>query len=384
MAKRVVMLAVAGAGKTYHICNAIDPSKKNLILAYTHENVRIINKELMVAFGKIPQLTSVMTFSAFLNRLLLRPYEPSILRYFGRTGFTSKGITTINPPPQQIKVPSMTGTRYVSNPKYKKKDSFDHYIDPHGQYYCDNLSELIMEVKEDKTKLIKKAGLILNSFFDQIMIDEFQDYRENDFDLIMELSKYLDNALYVGDFYQHSVSATNNSGRPFTINNKKTGKKFLTYDEYKALLSTKKFDVDETTLNKSRRCSKQVCELVREKLKIEIYSHDDHESRIIWVSVNPEDVLDDDSILKLVSKNAKKYSFNSKNWSYSKGGTVDKACVILTKNLEHFPDTNFPCDSMAPSTLNELYVALTRTRGDLYIMTDSIFSLVRERYLFPD
>lgn len=338
----------------------------------------------MVAFGKIPQLTSVMTFSAFLNRLLLRPYEPSILRYFGRTGFTSKGITTINPPPQQIKVPSMTGTRYVSNPKYKKKDCFDHYIDPHGQYYCDNLSELIMEVKEDKTKLIKKAGLILNSFFDQIMIDEFQDYRENDFDLIMELSKYLDNALYVGDFYQNSVSATNNSGRPFTINNKKTGKKFLTYDEYKALLSTKKFDVDETTLNKSRRCSKQVCELVREKLKIEIYSHDDHESRIIWVSVNPEDVLDDDSILKLVSKNAKKYSFNSKNWSYSKGGTVDKACVILTKNLEHFPDTNFSCDNMAPSTLNELYVALTRARGDLYIMTDSIFSLVRERYLFPD
>ena len=379
MANRVVMLAVAGAGKTHHICNAIDPCKKNLILAYTHENVRIINKELASAFGEIPQLTSVMTFSAFLNRLLLRPYEPSILRYFGRTDFTSKGITTIDPPPQQIKVRTKTGVRFVSNPKYKKKDCFDHYVDSRSQYYCDNLSELIMEVREDKTKLIKKAGLALNSFFDQIMIDEFQDYRENDFDLIMELSKYLDNALYVGDFYQHSVSATNNSGRPFVIN-----KKHLSYCDYKALLSAKKFDIDEVTLKKSRRCSKQVCALVREKLRINIFSHDDHESRIIWVSTNPEMVLDDDSIIKLVNKNSKMYSFSSKNWSYSKGGTVDKACVILTKNLEQFPETNFSCDSMAPSTLNELYVALTRTRGDLYIMTDSIFSSIKERYVIAD
>lgn len=38
MAKRVI-LAVAGAGKTYHICHEIDPTKRNLILAFTHENI---------------------------------------------------------------------------------------------------------------------------------------------------------------------------------------------------------------------------------------------------------------------------------------------------------------------------------------------------------
>ena len=39
-----VMLAVAGAGKTYHICHAIDKEKRNLILAYTHENIDNIEK----------------------------------------------------------------------------------------------------------------------------------------------------------------------------------------------------------------------------------------------------------------------------------------------------------------------------------------------------
>ena len=38
MGKRVI-LAVAGAGKTYHICHNINPDKKNLILAFTHENI---------------------------------------------------------------------------------------------------------------------------------------------------------------------------------------------------------------------------------------------------------------------------------------------------------------------------------------------------------
>jgi len=61
-------LAVAGAGKTYHICNSINTDKKNLILAYTHENVGNINKELIDAHGSIPELTSVMTFDSFVYR----------------------------------------------------------------------------------------------------------------------------------------------------------------------------------------------------------------------------------------------------------------------------------------------------------------------------
>ncbi len=76
MGKRVI-LAVAGAGKTYHICHNINPDKKNLILAFTHENIYNITKELTKSFGSIPAKTTICTFHSFVYRLLIRPYEPT-------------------------------------------------------------------------------------------------------------------------------------------------------------------------------------------------------------------------------------------------------------------------------------------------------------------
>ena len=55
MAKKVI-LAVAGAGKTYHICHNFDENKRNLILAFTHENINNINRELFDAHGRIPKI----------------------------------------------------------------------------------------------------------------------------------------------------------------------------------------------------------------------------------------------------------------------------------------------------------------------------------------
>lgn len=36
MGKRVI-LAVAGSGKTYHVCQKIDENRRNIIIAYTNE-----------------------------------------------------------------------------------------------------------------------------------------------------------------------------------------------------------------------------------------------------------------------------------------------------------------------------------------------------------
>lgn len=102
MAKRVI-LAVAGAGKTYHICHEIDPQKRNLILAFTHENIHNIQKELYDAYKCMPELTTVATFDSFVYHELILPYEPSIGEHFGQPGFVSCGICMIDPPPQRIK-----------------------------------------------------------------------------------------------------------------------------------------------------------------------------------------------------------------------------------------------------------------------------------------
>ena len=372
MAKRVI-LAVAGAGKTYYICHEIDPTKRNLILAFTHENIHNIQKELCDAHGYVPELTTVSTFDAFVYHQLILPYEPSIAEHFRYPKFVSRGICTTDPPTKTIKNAKGKSTK---NPRYKSKDKLEHYVTMKQQYYCANLSELVLQVKKKRESLIKRVATRLNLFYDCVLIDEFQDFREYDYELIMGLAKQLNDVVLVGDYHQHSVSATNNSGKPFK--NKSTD---VSYDAFVAELKKSGFEVDTTTLDKSRRCSAEICDYVSKKLHINIASSGDHCGAVIWINDNPISILEDDRIVKLLFRDAGKYSFPALNWSYSKGDTVDSACVILTDDLSSLDSNKFNPNNVKLSTLNKLYVAMTRSRGDLYLMKASVFKAVKLPYI---
>ncbi len=372
MAKKVI-LAVAGAGKTYHICHKIDPTKKNLVLAYTHENIHNIQKELCDAYECVPELTTVMTFDAFVYHNLILPYEPSIASHFSVPRFTSRGICLTDPPPQRIK--DKNG-EMVYNPLYRKKDTLTHYVTKKHQYYCATLSELALQVKKGRDSLIKRAAIRLNMFYDSVMIDEFQDFREFDYELIIKLAKHLNNVLLVGDYYQHSVSARNNTGKPF-----KTPKGDVPYANFIESVLKAGFEIDTTTLSTSRRCSADVCNYVRSKLGIDITSTGDNKGQVIWADNIANEVLSNDQITKLVYSEATRYSFSALNWSYSKGDTVDCACVILTKDFEKLAEDNFSIKEISISTLNKLYVAMTRSRGDLYLIKSSTFKRLQDTYV---
>lgn len=372
MDKRII-LAVAGAGKTYHICHSIDPSKKNLILAYTNENIHNIRKELCDAYKSVPELTTVMTFDSFVYRHLICPYEPSIAEHFYCPTFVSSGICTIDPPPMQIK--NAIGKR-VTNYKYVKKEKLGHYVTNQGKYYCATLSELVLQVKKGRDSLVKRAAVRLNLFYDYLLIDEFQDFREHDYELIMALAKNLNSVLLVGDYYQHSVSAKNNTGKPFKKRDGDVG-----YSEFISELQSSGFNVDTTTLDKSRRCSAEICDYVSKKLGINISSCNKHKGSIIWADDFATEILENKQIVKLVFREADKYSFSSLNWSYSKGDTVDAACVILTDRFDQLGNDNFSIQGMPASTINKLYVAMTRSRGDLYLMKSSTFKKLKTSYI---
>lgn len=371
MAKRVI-LAVAGAGKTYHICHEINPNKRNLILAYTHENIHNIQKELCDAYGAIPELTTVSTFHTFVYHHLILPYEPSIAQHFDCSGFVSQGITMIDPPSKSIKTSS---GKLIANPKYIKRELLQHYVTCRGQYFCSKMSELVLQIRKNRKTLIDRLVFRLNLFYDSIMIDEFQDFREYDYELIMALSKKLNDVVLVGDYFQHSVSAKNNSGKPFK--NKSVD---VSYEVFVDELIRLGFDVDLTTLNKSRRCSEDVCNYISKKLNIDIESTGNNVGTINWVD-DPISVLNDDKIIKLVYSESDKYLFPAINWSYSKGDTFDSACVILTNNLDNLDKDIFDSNKIKTATLNKLYVAMTRSRGDLHIMKSSTFKQVRDSYI---
>ncbi len=372
MDKRVI-LAVAGAGKTYYICHAINPKKRNLILAYTHENINNILRELKDAHGAIPSLTTVMTFDSFVYRCLICPYEPTIGDFFGLRDFKGNRVTTREPEHQILNI----NGRNIPNPQYVKQEKIEHYIAANNDYYCSRMSKLVTYVKKGKESLIRRAAQRLNLFYDQILIDEFQDFREYDYNLIVAISKYLNNVLLVGDYYQHSVSANNNSGKPFMKH-----KTEITYLEFVKKLEKLKFDVDETTLKKSRRCSENICKFVREKLDINIESTGTNNGQVIWVDKDEIDsILKNKSITKLVYMGANRYTFEPLNWSYSKGDTVCTACVILTDNLENMDTEKFSITDISVVTRNKLYVALTRSKGDLFLVKASDFKNIKEAYL---
>ena len=371
MAKKVI-LAVAGAGKTYYICHKIDPAKRNLILAFTHENIHNIQKELCDAHGCVPELTMVTTFDSFVYHQLILPYEPSIAEHFACPRFSSCGICMTDPP---SKTKKNAEGKSVANPHYRKKDSLTHYVTMNRQYYCATLSELVLQVKKNRESLIKRLAARLTLFFDCILIDEFQDFREYDYELIMALAKRLNDVILVGDYHQHSVSATNNSGKPF-----KNKSKDVSYVDFVAELRNSGFEVDLTTLDKSRRCSAEICNYISEKLHINIASNGDHCGSIVWIDDDPSAVLNQDQIIKLVFNEAANYTFRAMNWSYSKGDTVDSACVILTDGLDNLDSDSFNPEKIKRSTLNKLYVAMTRSRGDLYLIKASTFKKLRDAY----
>ena len=371
MAKKVI-LAVAGAGKTYYICHKIDPAKRNLILAFTHENIHNIQKELCDAHGCVPELTMVTTFDSFVYHQLILPYEPSIAEHFACPRFSSCGICMTDPP---SKTKKNAEGKSVANPHYRKKDSLTPYVTMNRQYYCATLSELVLQVKKNRESLIKRLAARLNLFFDCILIDEFQDFREYDYELIMALAKRLNDVILVGDYHQHSVSATNNSGKPF-----KNKSKDVSYVDFVAELRNSGFEIDLTTLDKSRRCSAEICNYISEKLHINIASNGDHCGSIVWIDDDPSVVLNQDQIIKLVFNEAANYTFRAMNWSYSKGDTVDSACVILTDGLDNLDSDSFDPEKIKRSTLNKLYVAMTRSRGDLYLIKASTFKKLRDAY----
>jgi DNA helicase-2/ATP-dependent DNA helicase PcrA len=369
---KLVILAVAGAGKTYHICHSIDPAKRNLILAFTNENVFNIQRELIDAFGSIPKYTVVSTFHSFVYHNLILPYEPSIASYFECDSFASKGITTLSPPPQSIKVGSR---KAVANPRYFAKTKLRHYVDDGSRYYCAALSELALQVKCRKVALVSRASRRLNLFYDACYIDEFQDFRGHDYDLIVNLAKRLNEVTLVGDYYQHSVSGRNNTGKPFAKN-----KTVICYSDFLDGLRKEGFEIDEASLRLSRRCAPSICSFVQDKLAIRIDSAGCNKGEIIWVSKNLDAILTDDTITKLVYQESNSFSFRSVNWSYSKGDTFDSVCVILTKNFENLDDEGFSIRGISDSTINKLYVALTRSRGNVYLIKASAFDSVKEKY----
>lgn len=322
---KLMLHAVAGSGKTTHILNDLNTEKRSAVITYTVANKESLKKKIANIFSYPPENIHVFGLFEFLYGFCFRPLH---------INRTNSGICFDRPP-------------YY----------FTGYFNDNNQIYSNQLSKFIM--REELNYLAR-----IDKYFDHIYIDEVQDLHSDDFDWLMTLSNLKIPVTLVGDFYQSTFATSRRGNKRATL--------FSSYTAYKRKFENNGYHFDESTLNKSYRCSSDISEFVTSNLGIDMDSHHLKKSEIKIIEKKEEidNIMNDDDIKKLFYDKSSTYLGNCDNWGNSKGQEFNDVCVILNPTtLKNFPDK---LEDSAPTTLKKLYVACTRSMNDLYFINQKL------------
>lgn len=339
MDKRVIF-AVAGAGKTTYIVNRLNKQKRSLIVTYTNANYYNLQKKITDKFnGEWPENIELMKYFSFLYKFCYRPFLSDRVK--------AKGII------------------FQPNPRLKLKTSQpEFYKTSNGYLYSNRLAKLLIIMKT-----IDEIKNRLEKYFDEFVIDEVQDLAGRDFELLEHLMPVNMDTLFVGDYYQH----TYDTSRDGNFN----GKLFDNKSTYEKRFTNRGITCDNYTLTKSYRCTPQVCEYVKNNLGIEIEScrekSDNGYVQLIDEKSRVYQILNDKSIVKLHYDKSGNYGIGHRNWGDTKGeDKYNDICVVLNKKSSELMRSN-NLQELTPSTRNKLYVAITRAKGNVFIIEDKMF-----------
>lgn len=329
MDKRIVQ-AVAGSGKTYYLINTLNLEDRIFLITYTRQNQKILLNRIEEKFGYMPNNIKVFGLFQFLYSFCLRPLHRPILNKIS----------------------------------FKRPDFYENDI-VGDMIYSSRISKfLLANYRIQLTYRIEK-------YCDKIFVDEVQDLGGDDFDFILFLGGLNIDVLLVGDFYQGTYTSSTRGNK-----NRK-----IKEDEEHFFMQLKKngYKKDTTTLSKSRRCSKEICDFVKKHLYIDIESNRDNIGDIIEIKDLDliKKLILDDSIPKLYYRLADSHLGNTNNWGNSKGLTYDNVCVVLNKKTYDFYKKNklseLPRESKA-----KFYVACTRSKGNVYLIDEELITKVEK------
>ena len=331
---KTLILAVAGSGKTSYIIEQLDLNKRHLIITYTLNNLHNLRRRIIKRWNYFPQNIRLHSYYNFLYVFCYKPYLHKKI--------SAKGIN-FKPNPNW----------YASN--------LARYRDSGNRLYSNRISKLF-----EKERVLTSIENRLSKYFDKILIDEIQDFGGHDFDFLKTLVKAEANIVFVGDFYQHTFDTSRDG--------KVNGKIHKDYATYQSKLEKMGLKTDTETLKKSYRCSPSVCNFISKNLNIMINSHRDDATKIEFVEneTKSEEIFRNNKIVKLFYKEHYKFDCYSRNWGGCKGeDQYQDVCVVLSDTFERKYKTGRLIE-LPPQSKNKLYVALSRARGDIYIVPERL------------
>lgn len=334
-----LMLAVAGSGKTRYLIDSLSLERRSIILTYTINNTENLRRRVIQKFGFLPKNIRIHTYFSFLYQFCFQPLYQDASQ--------AKGISFKSAPFKDR----------------RRKSDVTHYFIPNLRIlYANRLAKFFLEFDTDGLSSVKQR---LEKYYDDMFVDEFQDFASFDFDFICELAKTRVKCEFVGDYHQHTFDTSRDGQYKKSLH--------LTEDRFLAEVRKHGIEVDTTTLSKSYRCSPSVASFVRDGLGIEMGSQREDETKIEFVEDQAEaiNLLRNDNVIKLVYQNSKKMNFFSMNWGASKGlDDFHDVCIILNKKQFELAQ-NQKANNMNEKTLKKLYVACTRAKRDIFFVKDN-------------
>ncbi|RXJ84265.1 AAA family ATPase [Arcobacter sp. CECT 8985] len=338
MDKRIIF-AVAGAGKTTTIINKLSLEENSLIVTYTENNFINLKKKVIDKFGYLPTNIKIYTYFNFLYSFCYRPFLSNKLK--------SKGIYFERELPEY--------SERVKDTKHL------HYRDKTNRLYHNRIAKLLV-----KTNVVENINERIEKYFDNMFVDEIQDFGGHDFNLLNFLTQANVNINFVGDFFQHTFDTSKDGN--VNQNLYKDLTKYIKRFVQMGLI------IDTESLGKSYRCSSTICNFVKQKLGVNIESHNDNTTNVFFIEevTRIKELFENNSIVKLFYQNSNKYNCFSMNWGKSKGQDhYNDVCIVLNPTtLKKYRDDTLL--ELPASTRNKLYVACTRCRGNLYLVDEKL------------
>ena len=336
MDKRVIF-AVAGSGKTTELVNQIRAGERCVVFTYTEENALNLRRKISEKFGFVPESVRVMTYFSFLHSYCFRP-AAGLSSLSSRLSYDQPGRSRFN----------------------AGQDGY--YKDARGRLYHSRLAKYVC--KKGYMPYVKER---ISRFSDRLLVDEVQDFSSHDFDFLLELAKSSVEVLMVGDFYQHTYDTSRDGSKGSALHS--------SFDSYKKRFVDAGIEVDTVSLLKSQRCSAAICDFITSRLGIPIESASARAAcvRVVESQSEADEVWSRPDVVKLFYQEHLKYDCFAQNWGGSKGEDhYDEVCVVLNKTTwDHYQNGSLA--SMSPLTLNKLYVALSRSRGDVSLVRHTYF-----------
>lgn len=344
-----VIIAAAGSGKTSLLIEKAlaDRSKRVLITTYTRENLREIDRRLWDASRRESYRVTAMSWFEFLLRECVKPYQAY------KTEMLS--IRSINFVTRKSSIPAL---------KYARKADFDkYYVDSSRNLYREVVSDLACAIDEASGgKVIAR----LEGCYDLILVDEVQDLAGPDLDLLERIFDSDIGVIAVGDPRQ-GVYATNSANR----NRQHRRAAIVNWiDE-----QLKRGRITRDSLSHNHRCNQAICDYA-DALYPDLppsVSTNDEVVKDAGVHLVHEDDLDSyretygPQELRWDKREARARA-GALNMGEVKGMAFDRVLIYPPKTITSYIESGA---NLAPGTRAKFYVAITRARHSVAVVTNS-------------